>query len=183
MTDNNMNNVHRARRCGRRSMCAVAVVSLFVTFQTAAQAASPPRSENAIVLAQAGSAGGYVTPPATLGKRDKSVSGGAPEPAPVVRPKPEAARPARPRQAARPAAARCPNIAGVWSSWASGVMGKGDTTFGSDGSAFHRAGIRGKWWCEAGQLHIEWPDGRPGLVMLSGNRIVGPDGKVHMTRD
>lgn len=56
------------------------------------------------------------------------------------------------------AAARgaCPNIVGVWNSWASGLFGKSDTTFAADGSATHRSEIVGKWWCKEGTLYLVW---------------------------
>ena len=65
------------------------------------------------------------------------------------------------------------------------MVGKHDTTFHADGTATHRMGFRAKWWCDDGQLHIEWSDGRPGPVRLSANgkQIVGLDGGVHMSRD
>jgi hypothetical protein len=79
----------------------------------------------------------------------------------------------------------CPNIAGVWNSWASGIWGKGDTTFKSDGSAMHNAGIPGKWWCEKGRLFISWGGNSIGAVTISadGKKIFGSDGGIHMSRD
>lgn len=130
-------------------------------------------------LAQAGSIGG------TIGKTDKSASGGQ-------------ERPERPNQTIRPhqkeavetttvqkKATGCPNIVGAWDSWASGIFGKGDATFNEDGTATHRSGIPGKWWCENGQLHIEWADGRPGLVKVSrdGKKIISAGGGIHASRD
>jgi hypothetical protein len=85
-----------------------------------------------------------------------------------------------------PAAANCPSIVGTWNSWASGLWGKGDATFYKDGTATHRSFIfNGKWWCKNGQLHIEWADGKPGVVTLSadGKKIFSADGGVHMSRD
>jgi hypothetical protein len=139
-------------------------------------------------IAQAGSSGGSVVPPQSAGKKDKSISSGpSSQEEGATPPATQApAKSAKPRRAARAKApaSRCPNIAGVWSSWASGIMGKNDTVFGGDGSATHRSGIKGRWWCADGELHIEWPDGRPGVVTLSadGRTIYSSSGRVHMRR-
>jgi hypothetical protein len=131
------------------------------------------------VWAQAGSIGG------SIGKQNKMITGDSgPERGRddgVRRPRPRRAATAAPRTRTAP---RCPNIAGVWSSWASGIFGKGDTTFSADGTGVHRSGFRGRWWCESGQLHIAWPDGKPGVVKISDNGkiITGQDGRVHMSR-
>jgi len=126
-------------------------------------------------LSQAGSTGGII------GKHGKSVSGGE-----------EPAKPPRKRSSAsaeggarKKTASRCPNIVGTWNSWASGLFGRGDTTFSKDGTATHRSGIVGKWFCEKGKLHIEWPDAKPGIVTMSddGKRLITSDGNVHMSRD
>ena len=121
-------------------------------------------------FAQGGATGGVI------GKQNKAVSGEAPAVrgggAPAVAPRPRAA----------PAA--CPNLTGVWSSWASGMFGKSDTTFNADGTCHHRSGFHGRWWCDNGRLHIAWPDGKPGEVKMSadGRTIYGLDGGVHMRR-
>ncbi len=170
----------------RAAVVGAAVVLLIGGSFTTARATMPEQPKR-VWLAQAGSSGGSVVQPESIGKKGKSISS---QPSPEVQRAPitsESPRPAKPRRAARAKspASRCPNIAGVWSSWASGFMGKNDTTFGRDGSATHRSGIRGKWWCADGQLRIEWPDGQPGLVKLSsdGRSIVSDDGRVHMKRD
>ncbi len=186
---------------GRRSHAVAKLVLTIVLFaglafaSAQAQPRHSPASDRAqaiqrgMMLAQAGSTGGSIVAPESIGKKGKSISsspaasrrGAA---APVGG---EAAKPIKPRRMARPKsrASRCPNISGVWSSWASGIMGKNDTTFGRDGTASHRSGIRGKWWCADGQLHIEWPDGLPGVVTLSDDRrtIFSRDGGVHMQRE
>lgn len=119
------------------------------------------------VLAQAGSTGG------TIGKQGKSVSGGEDE--------------KRPRQSAPPSGQRtsCPNIVGLWNSWASGLFGKADTTFISDGTAKHRSGIPGTWKCEGGQLVMTWGSGRVEHFTLSPDRkkIIRSDGAVGFSRD
>ena len=93
--------------------------------------------------------------------------------------------PSKGSQEKKPQGSRCPNIAGVWDSWSSGLFGKGDTTFNKDGAATHRSGIRGKWWCENGELRIEWSDGKPGPARLSadGKKIFNAQGEIHMSRD
>ena len=143
---------------GLRVVVAVAFLSLLLP-------AGPALSQ--------GSAGG------TIGKHGKSASGGE-----------EPSKPARKRSTSedgaprKKAASHCPNIVGTWNSWASGLFGQGDTTFSKDGTATHRSGIVGKWFCEGGKLHIEWPDGKPGVVTPSddGKRLITSDGNVHMSR-
>jgi hypothetical protein len=165
---------------------SLAVFSLIDGSFAAARAATTEQPKR-LWIAQAGSSGGSVVQPESIGKKGKSISS---QPSPKAQDAPTRSESPRPAKLRRPARAksstsRCPNIAGVWSSWASGFMGKNDTTFGSDGSATHRSGIRGKWWCANGQLHIEWPDGKPGVVRLSDDRrsIISGDGRVHMKRE
>jgi len=147
---------------GLRVVVAVAFLSLLLP-------ASP-------ALSQAGSAGG------TIGKHGKSVSGGE-EPAKPA--KPSRTRSTEEGGTRKKTASHCPNIVGTWNSWASGLFGSGDTTFSKDGTATHRSGIVGKWFCEKGKLHIEWPDAKPGIVTMSddGKRLITSDGNVHMSRD
>ncbi len=194
------------RRRRGRTACAmlVAIVLLGANAAVASSLGRDPASagdadrsailpQAGTMLAQAGSSGGSVIPPGDMGKTRKSISGGEPQaqPAPAATPKPSAGersqRATRRRAAgARPAAraTRCPNIVGVWSSWASGLIGKNDTTFYANGTGVHRTGIRGRWWCENGQLHIEWPDGRPGVVEVSADgRTITAGGKLHMRRE
>jgi hypothetical protein len=112
------------------------------------------------VLAQAGSVGG------TIGKQDKSISGGE-----------EADRPRtalHPRQPAAKARATssghaCRSIAGTWSSWASGQFGPNDTRFNADGTITHPTS-KGTWSCENGQYTHVWAAfGRRGPYRLSAN--------------
>jgi hypothetical protein len=131
-----------------------------------------------LALPQAGSTGG------TIGKQGKSVSGGesveahgrgreqAHSYAHVTREKTEAAM--------------CPNIVGVWDSWASGLFGKSDTTFHNDGRAIHRSGISGKWWCESGRIWLKWNPGEAHEVKLTagGKKImVVSNGSVGFSRE
>ena len=111
-----------------------------------------------VVVAQ-GSVGGVI------GKQGKSISGGdeAPAPRPTAAPN----RPSNPETAAR---SRCPNIVGIWNSWASGLFGKSDTTFNGDGTSIHKSGIAGKWWCETGQLRMSWGGETPKTFRLSDDR-------------
>lgn len=81
---------------------------------------------------------------------------------------------------------RCPNITGTWNSWASGLFGKADATFNKDGTCVHRSGIKGKWWCESGQLRMAWGGENPKTFRLSpdGKRIIHiADGAVGFSRD
>jgi hypothetical protein len=68
----------------------------------------------------------------------------------------------------------CPNITGVWNSWASGFFGRGDTTFTKDGAARHRSGLSGRWWCENGRLRISFSGEEPKSfkVTSDGKRII-----------
>jgi hypothetical protein len=130
---------------------------------------------NPPAMAQAGSTGG------TVGKQDKSVSGG--EEGPDAR---HTEKKSHRAVAPKVSAFKCPNLTGTWNTWAAGMFGKGDATFNSDGTAMHGSGIPGKWGCEDGHLFIRWAiDGRPGEVKLSrdGKKVTTPDGGVHMSRD
>src|SRR5689334_18663236 len=91
---------------------------------------------HSLILAQAGSAGG------SIGLKDKSAAGS-------VAPKPQSRRKAKTAvRVQRPAHKTvCPDITGHWSSWASGLFGQNDTVFNADGTAYHSAGISGKWFC------------------------------------
>ncbi|MBI4275518.1 MAG: hypothetical protein HY659_12555 [Rhizobiales bacterium] len=150
-------------------------VSLLLTLGGIVQSAAAEESARVptfdalppFVLAQAGSTGG------TIGKQGKSISGGEDE--------------NPPRQPAPPSGQRtsCPNIVGVWNSWASGLFGKADTTFGNDGTAKHRSGIPGTWKCESGQLVMTWGSGGVEHFTLSPDRkkIIRSDGAVGFSRD
>lgn len=132
------------------------------------------------VLSQAGSIGGAIS------KQNKSVSGDG-EGISVARPSRKdrfGSVSTELDRGRRKPNSRCPNISGLWNSWASGIWGKADTNFSADGTASHRSGFAGKWFCENGQLRIEWSDGAPGAVKLSPDqkRIIGSGG-VHMSRD
>ncbi len=84
---------------------------------------------------------------------------------------------------ARAARTTCPNIVGVWNSWASGLFGKGDTTFRSDGTAIHGSGIRGVWKCEGGKIQMSWGGETPKLFTLQGGKLVDPGGIVGFSRE
>jgi hypothetical protein len=78
----------------------------------------------------------------------------------------------------------CPNIVGTWNSWASGLFGKGDTTFYKDGRAIHSSTIGGWWRCENGNLLISWAGETPGTFKLSGKQIINTKtGSVGFSRD
>jgi tetratricopeptide (TPR) repeat protein len=80
-------------------------------------------------------------------------------------------------------AAACPNIVGVWNSWASGIFGKGDTVFKSNGTATHGSGIQGVWKCEGGKIQMSWGGETPKLFTLQGNKLVNPVGIVEFSRE
>ena len=97
-----------------------------------------------------------------------------------------AAVPQKPTDQPAPAKEKCPNIVGTWNSWASGLFGKGDATFHANGACIHRSGIKGKWWCEGGQLWIAWGGENPKTFRLSPDRkriVHIADGSVSFSRD
>ena len=142
---------------------------------------------SATAFAQSGSTGG------TIGKQDKSISGGddpvvSPHAAPASKPTskpPGSAGPAS--QNGPPQAPKCSNIVGVWHSWASAVFGKSDTTFDRNGTWSHRSGQGGKWWCDGGQIILSKtgesgtaayrfsPDAKQMIMISSGSVIFGRD--------
>jgi hypothetical protein len=93
-----------------------------------------------MALAQAGSVGG------TIGKQDKSISGGG-----------EADRPVPKRSAAKtretPSGRACYRIVGTWS-W---YLGVSDVIFEKAGTALHPAsGSRGRWSCAGDTVNVVW---------------------------
>lgn len=103
-------------------------------------ALGPARS----AFAQAGSTGG------TIGKQDKSISGGAESDRPRAAPQPN-------RSAAKtqetPSGRSCNRIVGTWS-W---YLGVSDVIFHKDGSALHPAsGATGKWSCAGDTVNVVW---------------------------
>jgi hypothetical protein len=142
-----------------------------------------------ILLAQAGSVGGSVAPPAVGGREGKSVSGGepaaqAPPPAAKTKKRPAAGESPRPVQAKRAATAvsqSCRSIVGTWSSVASGRAN--DTQFHADGT-ITRPASKGTWSCENGQYTVVWRFlGRRGPFRLSadGKQLI-KDGSVGFYR-
>jgi hypothetical protein len=128
-----------------------------------------------LARAQAGSTGGV------LGKTDKSASGGEEQ---TTNPPPPVKRALN--HTSEPKSSRCPNIVGVWDSWASGLFGKADATFNKDGTAMHRSGISGKWWCDNGHLWLKWTTSDPHEVQLVGGGkkiIVASDGHLVFSRE
>jgi hypothetical protein len=118
----------------------------------------------AFAQVQPGSTGG------TIGKREKSISGGekGAKPIPPAVPAKPAAAPAR-----APASSPCPGIAGVWTAkgaW-NVLFGSGDTTINADGTASHRSGNTARWSCSGGTYVFVWTHGFTDRVSLS------PDGK------
>jgi tetratricopeptide (TPR) repeat protein len=84
---------------------------------------------------------------------------------------------------AQAARTSCPNIVGVWNSWASGLFGHGDTTFKSDGTAIHGSGIRGTWKCEGGKLQMSWGGSAPEVFTLRDNKLINSSGGVGFSRE
>lgn len=118
----------------------------------------------ALAQVQPGSTGG------TVGKREKSISGGE-----------DGAKPGRSAAPAKPAAAparaaassACPSVAGVWTAkgaW-NVLFGGGDTVINADGTASHRSGNTARWSCSGGTYVFVWTHGFTDRVTLS------PDGK------
>ena len=99
-------------------------------------------------LAQAGSIGG------TIGKQDKSISGGEAVDAPRVAPLPKRSA-AKTQETA--SGRSCNRIVGTWS-W---YLGVSDSVFRKDGTALHPAsGTPGKWSCAGDTVNVLWGSGR-----------------------
>jgi hypothetical protein len=95
-------------------------------------------------FAQAGSTGG------TIGKQDKSISGGedADRPHTATQPK----RPAE-KTLETSSGRSCSRIVGTWS-W---YLGVSDVVFHKDGSAAHPvSGSTGKWTCTGDRVNVVW---------------------------
>jgi hypothetical protein len=98
-------------------------------------------------LAQAGSFGG------TIGKQDKSISGGEEAEKPRATPAPKL--PAAKGQEAS-AGRSCGKIVGTWS-W---YLGVSQSVFHKDGTALHPAsGTPGKWTCAGNTVNVVWGSG------------------------
>jgi hypothetical protein len=103
-------------------------------------------------LAQAGSAGG------TIGKQDKSVSGGEDH---------SARRNSQPRRRSTSASAEstaCGSIRGLWS-WV-GVIST-QVIFNSDHSIDDTSGHHGSWTCTGGLVVVSWTNGYVDRLALS----------------
>jgi len=111
-------------------------------------------------FAQAGSTGG------TLGKTDKSASGGDKETEPQ--------RSIRPPKARTKEASSCAKITGVWS-W----FVNGDVTFKSDGSFVQpQPSLTGTWTCKNDYVVMFWSHGYTDRLTLSrdGTHLEGSNG-------
>ena len=108
-----------------------------------------------IALGQAGSVGG------TIGKTDKSVSGGEEQPH-------SRAKPQKDKTDATPAtrSSPCRDIVGTWK-W---YLGLSETTFLADGSARHSSGATGKWQCVGSAISAVWSNG------VKEHYVLSPDG-------
>jgi len=160
----------------RYGWAALCILTSFAAAQASEPKGARPASSS-ILLAQAGSVGG------TLGKKDKSVSGDIGESQPPAKRKPvHRAMSEDSADTARKTGKKCPNIVGVWNSWASGLFGQGDTVFKQDGTATHRSGIPGVWKCDNGKLMISWGGETFGEFKLDSNKLVNSDGGVGFSR-
>jgi hypothetical protein len=169
-----MNNGWR-RRIHRLLGCAV--IASAISFAGARTAA-----------AQAGSAGG------TIGKQEKSVSGGEES---------EASRPSKSQRqgqgqrqgqnkrgpttaSGHNSEASCRSTVGVWTSWAAGIYGRNDTRINSDGTIKHPSS-KGTWSCSGGEhVHVWDAFGVRGPYRLSpdGKRLIKiQDGSVSFSRN
>jgi hypothetical protein len=97
----------------------------------------------------------------TVGKQDKSISGGN---------TPEESRPSTRKQEPHPSVAKgssCARIAGTWK-WSIGT-----TVISSNGSARHSDGATGPWTCSESQMVIVWSNGYTDHLTLSsdGNQL------------
>jgi hypothetical protein len=99
---------------------------------------------NPSALAQAGSTGG------TMGKQDKSASGGDEPATPKSRSHKAASRPA----ADKSKSSGCGNMVGTYK-WILGTT----TVIKVDGTTTHSTGPQGTWTCANGQLTIVWNNG------------------------
>jgi hypothetical protein len=98
-------------------------------------------------FAQAGSIGG------TIGKQDKSISGGEEAEKPRAAPVPK--QPAAKGQEASTGRS-CGKIVGTWS-W---YLGVSQSVFHKDGTALHPAsGTPGKWTCAGNTVNVVWGSG------------------------
>lgn len=147
-------------------------------------------ADRRLLTAQAGSSGGSVVPPGSLGVKSKSISGGG-EPAKTVAPKVERKSEKRPKERRKRSTASsadrgCRHIAGTWTApgWWNGIYGRSDVTFNSDGTARHRSGIVGTWSCKNREFEIHWKDwaNGSGTVSDDGATISDRNGKLLFTR-
>jgi hypothetical protein len=118
---------------------------------------------------QPGSTGG------TIGKTDKSISGGEERSEPASRPRREAPT----REAAtteRSTGSSCRGIVGTWS-WVVGT----ETVFNANGSAHNTSGLTAKWVCANGVVIATWSHGVTNRIELSGNSLT-IDGNIRSVR-
>jgi hypothetical protein len=157
------------RRMPRWLACAVIASAL--SFAGAGSAA-----------AQAGSTGG------SIGKQEKSISGSEDTEVspPAKKQKEERNRRAPATAPGRDSDTSCRSIVGVWTSWASGLYGKGDTRINGDGTITHPSS-KGTWSCKAGEyVHVWEVFGVRGPYRLSpdGKRLIKlEDGSVSFSRN
>jgi hypothetical protein len=139
------------------TICAVAGICSMLALLPAATTA----------LAQAGSTGG------TIGKQDKSVSGGEERTVPK--------RSARPTGSRETHSTACGKLAGVWSWFVNGdVFIKADGTF-----AQPQARLTGTWLCDGTNVVMLWSHGATDRLTLSpdGMHLSGTNGLMTVTGD
>jgi len=111
-------------------------------------------------LAQAGSTGG------TIGKQDKSISGGVDAETPRAAPDPK--RPATKARDTSPDHS-CNRVVGNWT-W---YLGLTETVFNQDGSARNSGGATGTWTCTGATVTATWNIGSTdrGTISHDGNSL------------
>jgi hypothetical protein len=102
-------------------------------------------------FAQAGSIGG------TIGKQDKSLSGGEATPPPRRDTRPDKPAPAASSSPPREKQTRCMAIVGTWT-WYLGIT---ETVFIQNGSMRNSNGVTGTWTCPRAPGSATWSNGPP----------------------
>ena len=161
-------------------------------------ASNAPLISPSMLMAEAGSIGGSIAPPAVKGGDAKSVSGGRSISSPkspvgkrIMRSAPKrAAHSVKPRNpeagdARSTRKSTCKGIAGVWTAngWWNPFYGRGDVMLNADGSARHVSGISGKWLCRSNHFTLDWKDWTKSEGTLSDDgRVVTFNNGAKLTR-
>lgn len=134
-------------------------------------------------FAQGGSTGG------TIGKHEKSASGGEGEQAPSRRVssskrRQRASSPSFDGESTRQQKG-CGSFFGTWTSGGGAwLYGPNDTVIRANGTARHTSGIVGVWTCNSGEIVLEWKNWTTDRLKLSadGNRLDSVEGGKGFTR-